>query len=102
MICTTPTGRQYLCDGSVPWTRNLLLTSVGWANSYYATDSYSADGATYSDEWGIAWHSVPYQTPFGIGHYTEMTGHPLADERRLMLTNHPIQTGPSCTPRPRR
>jgi uroporphyrinogen decarboxylase len=62
---------------------DMLLTSVGWANSYYAVESLSADGQTYTDEWGITWRNVPYETRFGVGHYTEMVGHPLADERAL-------------------
>jgi len=53
---------------------DMLLTSVGWANSYYQS------GETYTDEWGITWKSSPYTTPFGIGHYTEMIRHPLADD----------------------
>ena len=56
---------------------DMLLTSVGWANSYY-----SGDGAdTYTDEWGITWRNVAYETRFGTGHYTEMIGHPLADDQ---------------------
>jgi uroporphyrinogen decarboxylase len=56
---------------------DLLLTSVGWANSYYQ------DAPDYTDEWGIAWKSVEYVTPFGTGRYTEMTGHPLANASAL-------------------
>ena len=56
---------------------DLLLTSVGWANSYYG------EGDNYTDEWGIGWRSVPYMTPFGPGRYTEMVGHPLADRPAL-------------------
>jgi len=56
---------------------DLLQTSVGWANSYYQA------GDTYTDEWGITWTSHPYETPFGIGHYTEMTRHPLAEAGAL-------------------
>ncbi len=52
---------------------DMLLTSVGWANSYYQ------DGERYTDEWGITWRSTPYETPYGLGHYTEMIAHPLAD-----------------------
>ncbi len=52
---------------------DMLLTSVGWANSYYMEDK------PYVDEWGIGWTVHPYETPFGIGHYTEIVGHPLAD-----------------------
>jgi uroporphyrinogen decarboxylase len=53
---------------------DMLLTSVGWANSYYQT------GATYTDEWGVVWKSAPYETPYGMGHYTEIAEHPLADD----------------------
>ncbi len=53
---------------------DLLLTSVGWANSYYMDDK------AYVDEWGVGWDVKPYQTPFGTGQYTEMVDHPLAVE----------------------
>lgn len=56
---------------------DLLQTSVGWANSYYQTDG------SYTDEWGIGWHSVPYETPFGLGRYTEIEQHPLAEDRAI-------------------
>jgi uroporphyrinogen decarboxylase len=51
---------------------DILLTSVGWANSYYMEDK------PYVDEWGVGWTVQPYETPFGIGHYTEIVSHPLA------------------------
>jgi uroporphyrinogen decarboxylase len=53
---------------------DMLLTSVGWANSYYMDDK------PYVDEWGVGWIVHPYETPFGTGHYTEIDTHPLADE----------------------
>ena len=56
---------------------DLLLTSVGWANSYYQ------DGDTYVDEWGVGWRAVAYSTPYGSGHYTEPCVHPLADAAAL-------------------
>ena len=56
---------------------DLLLTSVGWANSYYREPN------AYTDEWGIGWQLVEYQTKFGPGHYTEIAHHPLADDRAL-------------------
>ena len=55
--------------------QDMLLTSVGWANSYYMDDQ------PYTDEWGVGWDIASYETPFGVGHYTEIVGHPLADER---------------------
>ena len=54
--------------------QDMLLTSVGWANSYYLDDK------AYVDEWGVGWDVQAYETPFGTGHYTEMVRHPLADD----------------------
>jgi len=56
---------------------DMLLTSVGWANSYYMDDK------PYTDEWGIGWDVQPYETPFGVGHYTEIASHPLADDAAI-------------------
>ena len=56
---------------------DMLLTSVGWANSYYQ------DERNYTDEWGIGWRSVDYETPFGFGRYTEIASHPLADDQAV-------------------
>ena len=56
---------------------DLVLASVGWANSYYqGTDDYT-------DEWGVTWRSQPYETPFGTGRYTEMVGRPLAKDAAI-------------------
>jgi uroporphyrinogen decarboxylase len=56
---------------------DLLLTSVGWANSYYQAPQ------SYTDEWGVGWGSVEYATPYGRGRYTEIRHHPLAHDRAL-------------------
>ncbi len=56
---------------------DLLLTSVGWANSYYQQPG------DYTDEWGIGWKSAEYSTPYGAGHYTEIAGHPLEDDKAI-------------------
>jgi len=53
---------------------DLLLTSVGWANCYYQ------QAGAYTDEWGGGWRPVEYQTPFGVGHYTEVAVNPLAED----------------------
>ena len=74
-------GNTYILERTLD--EDMLLTSVGWANSYYATDTYSQDGETYTDEWGITWRNVAYQTQYGPGHYTEMVGHPLADDQAI-------------------
>ena len=57
--------------------QDMLLTSVGWANSYYQ------DADEYVDEWGIGWRSVEYSTPFGVGRYTEFPHHPLAEDHAI-------------------
>ena len=74
-------GNTYVLERTLE--QDLLLTSVGWANSYYATEALSQDGVTYTDEWGVVWRNAPYETPFGVGHYTEMVGHPLADDAAI-------------------
>jgi uroporphyrinogen decarboxylase len=71
-------GNTYVLERTLE--EDLLLTSVGWANSYYATDTLSEDGVHYTDEWGIAWENVAYETKFGTGHYTEIVQHPLAED----------------------
>jgi uroporphyrinogen decarboxylase len=66
--------------------QDMLLTSVGWANSYYLDDK------AYVDEWGVGWDVQAYETPYGTGHYTEMVRHPLADDQAI---NHYQQPDPN-------
>lgn len=68
-------GNTYELERAID--EDLLLTSVGWANSYYQGNK------TYTDEWGVTWRPHPYSTPFGAGYYTEMVTHPLADEHAI-------------------
>ena len=63
--------------------QDMLLTSVGWANSFYANETYAPGEYTYMDEWGVVFKNAPYETRFGAGFYTEAVGHPLADHRAL-------------------
>ena len=74
-------GNTYVLERMLD--QDMLLTSVGWANSYYATETYSCDGAFYTDEWGVGWKNSRYETRFGPGHYTEIVGHPLADDAAI-------------------
>ena len=62
---------------------DMLLTSVGWANSYYANETYARGADAYTDEWGVGWRNAGYETRFGSGSYTEMVSHPLADAAAL-------------------
>src|SRR3972149_9329967 len=56
---------------------DMLLVSVCLANSNYQ------HSVTYTDEWGITWKPIEYKTPYGVGHYTEPTGHPLSDDKEI-------------------
>jgi uroporphyrinogen decarboxylase len=56
---------------------DLLLTSVGWANSYYL------ETGNYTDEWGIGWKQCEYTTRYGKGSYTEISSRPLARDEAL-------------------
>lgn len=60
---------------------DMLLTSVGWVNGYYQDGYQNVD--SYLDEWGVAWKTIEYKTPYGKGKYTEPFGHPLAEDRVL-------------------
>jgi len=57
---------------------DMLLFAQGFANSYY--QSLDRD---YVDEWGIEWKVVSYNTRFGKGSYTEISGNPLQDDISL-------------------
>jgi uroporphyrinogen decarboxylase len=65
-------GNTYVLERALG--EDMLLTSVGWANAYYQSPQ------AYTDEWGIAWNSVEYTTPFGVGRYTEIASNPLAQD----------------------
>jgi len=81
---------------------DMLLTSVGWANSYYANDVYNPGGETYTDEWDVGWRNQHYQTRFGDGFYTEIAGHPLADASALASYRPPDPTRPALYDEPKR
>lgn len=67
---------------------DMLLTSVGWANSYYM------DSETYTDEWGITFKMAEYETKYGNGVYTEMSGFPLAEDDAIDTYRPPDPTRP--------
>ena len=83
-----PHGGGNTYDLELALGADMLLTSVGWANSYYQTED------TYVDEWGIGWRSVNYQTRFGQGRYTEIFDHPLADDEKVISYDAPDPNRP--------
>lgn len=68
--------------------QDMLLTSVGWANSYYQQPG------EYTDEWGVGWKSAPYETSYGTGTYTEICGHPLAQDQAIQSYQAPNPNRP--------
>lgn len=72
-------GNTYALERALD--EDMLLTSVGWVNGYYAPGFQNVDH--YVDEWGVEWKVVEYDTRFGKGHYTEPFGHPLAEDAAL-------------------
>ena len=67
---------------------DMLLTSVGWANSYYMQPG------NYTDEWGIGWKQCEYTTRYGKGSYTEISSHPLAHDDALETYRPPDPNRP--------
>mgnify|MGYP001132264039 FL=1 len=74
-------GNTYALERALD--QDMLLTSVGWANEYYQ------DADQYTDEWGVGWKRVKYNTPFGEGHYTEMTEYPLSEDNAIETYDPP-------------
>jgi uroporphyrinogen decarboxylase len=79
-------GNTYALETALD--EDLLLTSVGWANCYYLHDE------PYTDEWGVGWRPCEYETPFGRGVYTEIAGHPLAEDGAIDAYRPPDPTRP--------
>jgi len=57
---------------------DILLTGQGFANSYYQTLDED-----YTDEWGVNWKIADYNTKYGTGKYTEISGHPLEEDESI-------------------
>jgi len=80
-------GNTYELERAID--EDMILTSVGWANSYYADSTYQTHGGTYTDEWGIKWKLSEYETKFGKGYYTEIIDHPLSDDKAIEIYKPP-------------
>ncbi len=72
-----PHGGGNTYELEISLDEDMLLISVGWANSYYK------DTITYTDEWGVTFKLVEYETKYGKGKYTEMVGFPLAIDNAI-------------------
>ncbi|MEM3486497.1 MAG: uroporphyrinogen decarboxylase family protein [Candidatus Methanomethyliaceae archaeon] len=64
-------------DLDVELGHDILIPAYGMGTSYYR------EGDEYVTEWGIRWKRFPYKTRFGVGYYTEIVEHPLADDAAI-------------------
>lgn len=87
-----PHGGGNTYELEIALDEDMLLTSVGWVNGYYAPGYQDAD--RYTDEWGVTWNCVEYSTRFGKGKYTEPFGHPLADDAAIHRYHAPDPNRP--------
>ena len=60
--------------------QDMLLSWVGWTDE---TKIKYIPGEEFLDKWGVLRRATEYTTPFGKGIYTELVGHPLADESKI-------------------
>jgi uroporphyrinogen decarboxylase len=74
-------GNSYLLERMLDV--DMLISSVGWANSYYQEKD------SYVDEWGISWKSIYFTTPFGKGRYTDISEFPLANDAKISSYKSP-------------
>jgi uroporphyrinogen decarboxylase len=56
---------------------DMLITTVGWLHSFNHPED------SYVDEWGVNWKAVYFDTPYGMGRYTDIVGNPLAEADAL-------------------
>jgi uroporphyrinogen decarboxylase len=60
--------------------QDMLLSWVGWTDDTKIT---YIPGEEFIDKWGVLRRATEYNTPYGKGIYTELVGHPLADESKI-------------------
>jgi len=70
---------QGMTELDILFGHDMLLLTYGMSTGYYR----DTPAESYQDAWGITWRKAPYATINGPGYYTEIVGHPLADDRSL-------------------
>jgi uroporphyrinogen decarboxylase len=73
---------------------DMLLAPIGWLKSSYAMDPPGEGMPSRTDEWGVRWRDIEYQTRFGTGSYTEMISHPLAEDSAIEAYRPPDPNRP--------
>lgn len=75
--------------------QDLLLTFSGRLSDEYESHRIENPDGTTTDEWGIVRKKVRYETRFGVGEYSEMVGHPLANEEAIDSYQAPDASNPA-------
>jgi uroporphyrinogen decarboxylase len=79
-VFETDTDGEINLDLEFLTDQDMLLSWVGWTDETKITYT---PGDEFFDKWGVLRRAVEYNTPFGKGIYTELVGHPLADESKI-------------------
>jgi uroporphyrinogen decarboxylase len=89
-----PHGRGNTFDLECALDEDLLLAPVGWISSDYLKDQPGDGVSSYTDEWGVRWRDIEYQTRYGPGVYTEMSAHPLFEDGAIEAYHPPDPNRP--------
>jgi uroporphyrinogen decarboxylase len=87
-VCT-PHGHRKSYELECATGQDLLLAPLGFVNSCYVDDPGGESASTRTDEWGVRWQDIEYQTRFGRGRYAEMISHPLAEDDAIEIYQPP-------------
>lgn len=72
---TEPHHRQwYGYDLEILTGQDALQAGVGWVTNYYLQQK------PYVDAWGVKWKLDSYETPYGVGYYTNIAQNPLRND----------------------
>ena len=74
-----PKGHKFLTELDLFFKHDILFLGYGLSTGYYR----KTESNTYTDEWGIKWKKVFYKALNGVGHYSDIIGHPLADDSKI-------------------
>jgi uroporphyrinogen decarboxylase len=73
---------------------DMLLARIGWIQSSARKDLNADSLSPRTDEWGVQWRDIGYQTRFGKGSYAEMISHPLAEDSAIDTYRPPDPSRP--------
>lgn len=84
-----------LCELEIATDQDVILAWTGCLSTEYEKSRKMLQDGSMVDEWGIVRKDILYETRFGTGHYTEMVGHPLADDQAIDSYQPPDPVNPA-------